>query len=124
MKLNIGQTIKRFRKERDITQEEFAEIIGVSCQSVSRWENDNCYPDIELIPTIAAFFGISTDKLMGIDEITEKVAQNIYDYFHGKQFLFDHRPFSIHQDPFRFWIILNNFQLKQSYDVNIPSLSF
>ena len=68
MKLNIGETIKRLRKEREITQEEFAEVLGVSCQSVSRWENDNCYPDIELIPTIAGFFGISTDRLMGIAE--------------------------------------------------------
>ncbi len=78
MKLNIGETIKRLRKEREITQEEFAEVLGVSCQSVSRWENCSCYPDIELIPTIASFFGISTDKLMGIDEITEK--ENIEKY--------------------------------------------
>ena len=49
MKLNIGETIKKLRKERDITQEEFAEVLGVSCQSVSRWENNSCYPDIELI---------------------------------------------------------------------------
>lgn len=67
MKLNIGKTIKSLRKEREITQEEFAEVLGVSCQSVSRWENDSCYPDIEMIPTIAAFFGISVDHLMGID---------------------------------------------------------
>lgn len=72
MKLNIGETIKRLRKEKEITQEEFAQMLGVSCQSVSRWENDSCYPDIELVPTIASFFGISVDKLMGIDEITEK----------------------------------------------------
>ncbi len=78
MKLNIGQTIKYLRKEREITQEEFAEILGVSCQSVSRWENDNCYPDIELIPTIAGFFGISTDRLMGVDETKEKQAVNNY----------------------------------------------
>lgn len=78
MKLNIGDTIKRLRKERDITQEEFAEVLGVSCQSVSRWENDSCYPDIELIPTIAEFFGISTDRLMGIDETKEKEAVNKY----------------------------------------------
>ena len=78
MKLNIGETIKRLRKEREITQEEFAEVLGVSCQSVSRWENNSCYPDIELIPVIASFFGISTDKLMGIDEITEK--ENIEKY--------------------------------------------
>lgn len=78
MKLNIGETIKRLRKEREITQEEFSEILGVSCQSVSRWENNSCYPDIELIPTIAAFFGVSTDKLMGIDEVTEKSTVDRY----------------------------------------------
>ena len=72
MKLNIGDNIKRLRKEKDITQEEFAEMLGVSCQSVSRWENNCCYPDIEFIPEIAAFFGISTDKLLGVDETTEK----------------------------------------------------
>ena len=78
MKLNIGETIKKLRKEREITQEEFAEVLGVSCQSVSRWENNSCYPDIELIPTIAAFFDISTDKLMGVDEVAEKKAVDQY----------------------------------------------
>lgn len=78
MKLNIGETIKKLRKECEITQEDFAEVLGVSCQSVSRWENHSCYPDIELIPIIAAFFGISTDKLMGVDETTEKEAVNRY----------------------------------------------
>ncbi len=78
MKLNIGETIKKLRKEREITQEEFAEILGVSCQSVSRWENNSCYPDIELIPIIAAFFDISTDKLMGVDEVAEKKAVDQY----------------------------------------------
>ncbi|MBQ3203080.1 MAG: helix-turn-helix transcriptional regulator [Clostridia bacterium] len=78
MKLNIGKTIKRLRKEREITQEEFAEVMGVSCQSISRWENDSCYPDIEMIPTIAAFFGISVDHLMGIDEQAEKTAVDRY----------------------------------------------
>lgn len=72
MKLNIGETIKRLRKEKEITQEEFAQVLGVSCQSVSRWESGSCYPDIELVLTIASFFGISVDRLMGIDEITEK----------------------------------------------------
>ena len=78
MKLNIGETIKKLRKEREITQEEFAEVFGVSCQSVSRWENNSCYPDIELIPIISAFFGISTDKLMGVDEAAEKQAVDQY----------------------------------------------
>ncbi len=78
MKLNIGETIKKLRKEREITQEDFAEVLGVFCQSVSRWENNSCYPDIELIPTIAEFFGISTDKLMGVDEAAEKAAVDHY----------------------------------------------
>ena len=78
MKLNIGETIKKLRKEKDITQEEFAEVLGVSCQSVSRWENNSCYPDIELIPTIAEFFGISLDKLMGVDDAAEKKAVDQY----------------------------------------------
>jgi len=78
MKLKIGETIKRYRKERDITQEEFAEVLGVSCQSVSRWENNSCYPDIELIPVIAEFFNITADKLMGIDEVAERAAAEHY----------------------------------------------
>lgn len=78
MKLNIGEIIRKLRKEREITQEEFAEVLGVSCQSVSRWENNSCYPDIELIPIIADFFGISIDKLMGIDEAAEKKAVDQY----------------------------------------------
>ncbi|HOD02374.1 MAG TPA: helix-turn-helix transcriptional regulator [Clostridiales bacterium] len=72
MKLNIGENIKHLRKEKDITQEEFASVIGVSYQSVSRWENNTCYPDMELLPTIADFFGTSIDKLLGVDEIVEK----------------------------------------------------
>lgn len=78
MKLNIGENIRKLRKERDITQEEFSEMLGVSCQSVSRWENGTCYPDIELIPIISEFFGISTDKLMGLDIETEKIAVENY----------------------------------------------
>ena len=81
MELNIGKTIKRLRKEKDVTQEDFAELLGVSSQSVSRWENGVCYPDMELIPAIANFFGISTDELFGcrydrdrkIDEILAKI---------------------------------------------------
>ena len=72
MKLQIGSTIKRLRKARDITQEEFAELLGVTCQSVSRWENGGCYPDIELIPAIAGFFGISVDARLGVDAAAEQ----------------------------------------------------
>lgn len=78
MKLKIGDNIKRLRKERNLTQEEFAQVLGVSYQSVSRWENNTCYPDIELIPVIAEYFCVSADKLMGVDHITEKAAVDEY----------------------------------------------
>lgn len=71
MKLRTSKNIKKFRKEKDITQEQFAEMLGVSCQSVSRWESGICYPDIELLPTIAKILGISVDFLLGVNEITE-----------------------------------------------------
>ncbi len=72
MILNIGDTIKHLRKERDITQDELADILGVSYQSVSRWETGACYPDIELLPAISDFFDITVDKLLGIDEKVEQ----------------------------------------------------
>lgn len=77
MKLHIGDTIKYLRKEKDITQEELADILGVSCQSVSRWETGTCYPDMEMLPVISDFFSITVDKLLGIDEKIEqeKIAQ-------------------------------------------------
>ena len=53
-------------------------MLGVSCQSVSRWETGTCYPDMELVPTIAGFFGISVDKLLGVDETVEKQAVERY----------------------------------------------
>ena len=72
MKLRTSENIKKFRKEKEITQEQFAEMLGVSCQSVSRWESGICYPDVELLPTIAKILGISVDFLLGVNEITEK----------------------------------------------------
>ena len=55
MKLNIGDTIKQLREEKDITQDELADILGVSHQSVSCWETGTCYPDMELLPVISNF---------------------------------------------------------------------
>ena len=72
MKLNIGETIKHLRKERDITQDELADILGVSSQSVSRWECGMCYPDMELLPVLSDFFGVTVDTLLGVNEKIEQ----------------------------------------------------
>ena len=72
MKLNIGETIKCLRKEKNITQDELADFLGVSYQSVSRWETGVCYPDLELLPVMSDFFGVTVDKLLGVDENVER----------------------------------------------------
>lgn len=72
MKLQIGENLKRLRRARDMTQEDLAALLGVSYQSVSRWENGACYPDLELLPAIADFFGLSVDQLLGVNAAQEQ----------------------------------------------------
>ena len=66
MNLSLGENIKRKRIERGLTQEEVATHLGVSFQSVSKWERCDGYPDIELLPSIANYFNISIDELLGM----------------------------------------------------------
>ena len=65
MKETMGQIIRRLRKERNLTQEELAEQLGVTFQAVSKWENDSGKPDISQIVPIAHVFDVSTDVLFG-----------------------------------------------------------
>ncbi|MDR0861411.1 MAG: helix-turn-helix domain-containing protein [Oscillospiraceae bacterium] len=66
--MNIGNNLRRYRRERDMTQEDLANVLGVSFQSVSKWERGDGYPDITLLPVIARFFKVSVDELLGMDE--------------------------------------------------------
>ena len=61
--LGIGQNLRAYRKRCGYTQKEVAKALGVTTQAVSRWERGNCYPDLLLLPRIAAFFEISIDQL-------------------------------------------------------------
>jgi len=80
--MNIGSVIKKLRRERDITQEKFAEYLNISPQAVSRWENGAAYPDITTIPAIARFFDVSTDLLLGVDaDNRESEVQAILDEY-------------------------------------------
>lgn len=65
MQETMGQIIRRLRKERNLTQEELAEQLGVTFQAVSKWENDTGMPDISQVVPIAHVFGVSTDVLFG-----------------------------------------------------------
>lgn len=66
--LKLGENLKKFRLKRELTQERLADILGVSAQAVSRWENGTTYPDITLLPTIASYFEITLDELMGMED--------------------------------------------------------
>lgn len=65
MNLKIGTIIRKLRTENNITQEALAAAIGVTPQAISRWEAEGGYPDIELLPSLADFFAVSTDELLG-----------------------------------------------------------
>jgi len=67
MKLDFANNIRRLRLAKDLTQDSLAEELGVSVQTVSRWEGNSkpSYPDIELLPVIAEFFSVTVDELLG-----------------------------------------------------------
>lgn len=63
--MNIGTNIYTLRKEKGITQAQLAEKLGVSDQAVSKWETEQCAPDVSLFPLMAEYFGVSIDRLFG-----------------------------------------------------------
>ena len=61
---NIGNFIAVLRKEKELTQEQLAEKLGVNSRSVSRWENGRCMPDYSLLPAIAEELNVSVVELL------------------------------------------------------------
>ena len=70
--MEIGTIIKKYRRERDMTQEQLAEYLRVSVSAVSQWESGKTAPDLSAIPAICNLFGISADELLGIDREHKK----------------------------------------------------
>ncbi len=77
MRIHIGNTIKTLRKRDKRTQDDVAEALGITFQAVSRWESEIAYPDIELIPAIANYFGVTIDELFGFESKKEKMIDDI-----------------------------------------------
>lgn len=69
MRMTLGENIRRYRKEKGITQEELAAFFDVSFQSISKWERGECYPDITMLPGLANFFGVTVDALLGMGDL-------------------------------------------------------
>lgn len=81
MQIKLSEQIREFRRRDGRTQEDLANALGVTAQAVSRWEKGICYPDMEVMPSLANYFGVSIDELFGYDnERARKVderAENI-----------------------------------------------
>ncbi|MGN0493538.1 MAG: helix-turn-helix domain-containing protein [Acutalibacteraceae bacterium] len=81
----LNEKIREIRTAKKMSQVELANILGVTKQSVSNWENDNIQPSIEMLAKLAKALSVSTDYLLGIDErryldvtgLSESEAQHI-----------------------------------------------
>lgn len=69
MEIFIAENLKRLRSEKGLRQEELAKYIGISVQSVSKWERGEALPDTIFLPRIAEFYGVTVDELMGVGKI-------------------------------------------------------
>ena len=81
--MEIGKQIKKYRTELGLSQEDFADKIFVTRQSVSNWENDKNYPDINSLVLMAEIFGVSLDSLVkgDIEKMQEEIKKEDIEYF-------------------------------------------
>lgn len=70
--MSLGNKIAFYRKKMNITQDVLARQLGVTNQAVSKWESDQCCPDVMLLPKIAEIFGITIDELFGREKPEQK----------------------------------------------------
>ena len=72
METTLGKRIAALRKQKDLRQDDIAQLLDVSPQAVSKWENDQTCPDIGLLPKLAQILGVTTDELLsGKQELQE-----------------------------------------------------
>ena len=87
METTIGKRIASLRKDKGLKQEDLAQMLGVSGQAVSKWENDQTCPDISLLPQLAKILGVTVDELLSgkqelaptIQVLPEEQRKNIKD---------------------------------------------
>ena len=87
----IGSFMKELRREKGITQEQFAEKLGVSGRTVSRWETGSNMPDISLLTEISEFYDVSISEIIDgerkseMNEEVKEVAEKMSDYAGGEK---------------------------------------
>ena len=85
--MSIGTTIKKLRRERNMTQEQLAELLGLSTNAISQWECDKTAPDIANLPMLAQIFEVSADVLLEIDIAKSKKQAEIKNFIETYQLL-------------------------------------
>lgn len=70
MNITLANNLKKLRLAKNLTQEDLAGYLGISFQAVSKWEREEGFPDITMLPIIANYFGISIDTLLGNDAVS------------------------------------------------------
>lgn len=75
----IGGFLKELRKEKGVTQEQFAEIMGVSSRSVSRWETGSNMPDLDVLILIADYYEVELREILDGERKSEKMNQELED---------------------------------------------
>lgn len=77
--LYLSENLKKYRMMKNLTQEDVADYLNITPQSVSKWERGDCYPDITFLPALANIFETSVDLLLGMDAIrAEETRYNIH----------------------------------------------
>jgi len=79
--MEMGKEIRRLRNARGLTQEALAAAMHVSAQTVSKWECGNCVPDVQLLPELAVFFGVTIDRLFAMtpEQQMERIENRVED---------------------------------------------
>lgn len=77
--MKIGKTIRKYRKEKGLTQEEMATRLGVTAPAVNKWENDIAYPETAKLIELGKLFNCSMDYLLR-EEVTEKSGVQTSDF--------------------------------------------
>ena len=84
MMIYFAESFKKLRLKKGLTQEQAADLFGVSPQAVSRWECGTTTPDISLLPTIADYFDITIEELLGTEKSRREERIRAYeDKFHA-----------------------------------------
>ena len=79
MQIRLGEKIRELRRRSGRKQEDLASALGVTGQAVSRWECGSVYPDTELLPAIAHYFGVTIDELFGYESDRQKKVDGCFD---------------------------------------------